>query len=827
MKKFFFKATIICSVIFLASCNTNEQDDKSEISLGTTNTTNQHYINMPTTESKAFGDNIPISRAAVAKMIALTFNDVSFVNSLDIEHNLADVDENSWYAAYVNAVYIMGVMRGNGRVFNPNEPLTLYAGAQIIDILDQNNVLDLGVTEENKNAPISYALWIQIYKTVLDNLSITDGLTEFGITSRNLVVLATQSNNANLSSGTLITDKGPFTSYGVDNAEFIDTKIEVLEKSGEILAITGVIDTSPLIRNGLVVDKTEDSITVFIGGVNRVFGQNNLLDANTSNNIIGTIADIRIHNGRASSIYPLSSVIVSPTIERVTGDFIEFYGLGRLQLSTEFKVYAIVDGKVRWMIPRNLIVGTNIANFILNGDLIEAAIITENAAFENIRVAIGTTGFSSMFHTEVQVTATEAFTIRGATGSASFSPMEIVSFNTAQDLMGGYRVYVETATTGRIKFMNINRGPNNDQIVTYRGTVEIALEENGFSIINQVPINYYLYAVVPSEMPSTYGVEPSKIQAITARSFAHNQFFHNRMHHIGANVDDSVMSQVYNNIPENQVSIQAVDQTANMYLTFGGEVIGANFFSTSAGITANQGDVWPGGHNTFPSSTRPFLQSVRHYHNDDFLDLSKEENARVFFNNTNVDAYCNISSWFRWNVTMTAEQVAASINANLENRFNANRFLIKTLQDDGFFRPKPVSTIGELVDIEVISRGEGGNITVLQIVGTQNTIRILTEFNIRILIAPFNRVEGANDIALHRNDGTIVTNFSMMPSSFFTIERLTDGDGNIISVRFIGGGFGHGVGLSQYGAIGKLNRGYSVVEVMEHFYTGAVVVTKE
>jgi len=335
------------------------------------------------------------------------------------------------------------------------------------------------------------------------------------------------------------------------------------------------------------------------------------------------------------------------------------------------------------------------------------------------------------------------------------------------------------------------------------------------------------------------------LQAVTARSYAYGQFLANRQAHLGANVEDSVMSQVYNNIPENDISIQAVNNTRGQVVAYQGQVISTNFFSTSAGMTANSGDVWA-LHNRLPAETPTFLQSVQQHTGESFGDLSDEAVARAFFNNRELDAYDNISPWFRWDVTMSAEQVAHSINSNLQARFDANPYLIKTLDTDGEFRSLPfrakiagledipqacacgglnafcIYGIGELMDIRVASRGAGGNIMELIVEGTEATVKIITEFNIRTLLAP-RTADGI--VTLNRWDGSSLNNFSMMPSSFFTIERLTDHDGRIVDVRFIGGGFGHGAGMSQYGARGMLLRGYNYLEILLHFYTGVDIIT--
>ena len=110
----------------------------------------------------------------------------------------------------------------------------------------------------------------------------------------------------------------------------------------------------------------------------------------------------------------------------------------------------------------------------------------------------------------------------------------------------------------KITILNVNKSYGNP---SYRGDIEIALYDEGLVIINEVPIEEYLYAVVPSEMPVRFGVEALKVQAVCARSYAYKQLMNNSYGKYGAHVDDSVNFQVYNNVEEKEDSIRAVKGT--------------------------------------------------------------------------------------------------------------------------------------------------------------------------------------------------------------------------------------------------------------------------
>ncbi|MCL2224231.1 MAG: SpoIID/LytB domain-containing protein [Defluviitaleaceae bacterium] len=377
-----------------------------------------------------------------------------------------------------------------------------------------------------------------------------------------------------------------------------------------------------------------------------------------------------------------------------------------------------------------------------------------------------------------------------------------------------FRISTESPYT-RLKILNLARNWQNNATPQYRGVFEISQRENGFVIVNELPLEEYLYAVVPSEMPSAHGVEASKVQAVTARTFAYHQMREERFRDFGAHVDDSVISQVYNNIPENEIAIEAVRATRGQILTFNGEIILANYFSTSGGTTANFGEVWAVG-ETFPSYTPEFLRAraqMLTYHPG---NLRTEEAASAFFRNTEVPAFDRQFPWFRWQVTMTAQELSHRINTALHTRQTANPTMIHMLNAYGAPTAAPAHSIGTLQHMEVTRRGQGGNIMEMLFRGTEGVVRVQTEFNIRTLLNPA-------EIPVTRHDGTTSGTLTLLPSAFFTFDTEYDANGNLQSVTIFGGGNGHGVGKSQNGVRALLDMGLTYVEILRHYYPGTEI----
>ncbi len=105
-------------------------------------------------------------------------------------------------------------------------------------------------------------------------------------------------------------------------------------------------------------------------------------------------------------------------------------------------------------------------------------------------------------------------------------------------------------------------------------------------MVNTLPLEEYLCGVVPSEMPASYPEEALKAQAVCARTYASVQMQESKLEDLGAQVDDSVAFQVYQNSPEAESSTKAVENTAGKILLSDGAPICAYYFSTSHGKTS-------------------------------------------------------------------------------------------------------------------------------------------------------------------------------------------------------------------------------------------------
>ena len=315
---------------------------------------------------------------------------------------------------------------------------------------------------------------------------------------------------------------------------------------------------------------------------------------------------------------------------------------------------------------------------------------------------------------------------------------------------------------------------------SYAGSLELVKDPAGVVVINDIDLETYLYSVVPSEMPASYGAEALKAQAVCARSYAYGQILLNAYASYGAHVDDSVSYQVYNNLPTDERVVQAVNETAGQVLTFGEKVANTYYFSTSCGYTTNE-TIWKNG--TLENS---YISGKLLNDSMEKLDLTKEKNFREFILNEDYDTYDSGESWYRWDLTVPVEQLAENVS-EIEN-------------------------IGKVKDIEVTERNEGGVVHRVLITGEKGELELQYEHAIRLAL-------NGKGQTIHRTYGKDAVGGNMLPSGFFVIDRVEE-DGKLTGFRFRGGGFGHGAGMSQNGANHMAEAGKSYEEILNLFYEG-------
>ena len=323
----------------------------------------------------------------------------------------------------------------------------------------------------------------------------------------------------------------------------------------------------------------------------------------------------------------------------------------------------------------------------------------------------------------------------------------------------------------------------------YHGAFEItqSTDKNGFYVINLVEIQEYLKGVVPNEMPVSFGLEALKAQAVAARNYvltprtqAYKEF----------NVVDSVASQVYFGAnTESDLATRAVMETDGIVALYNNELILALYSSTAGGYTESYSNAFSDPYTKiFPGPGKPYLVAVPD--KSEFEPLDTEEKAKNFYE-TKIPSFDINSPYYRWSKEWTRKELENVLKTTLISQSKT-----------GFIHPayKQGDDFGDLKDIKVMKRGESGKIMELEILTSKNCYRVSKELVVR-------RVFQKNGVSL--------------PSANAIFVKELDNYGNIVNITVYGGGFGHGVGMSQFGAgymATKLNQSY--YNILRHYYTG-------
>ena len=123
-----------------------------------------------------------------------------------------------------------------------------------------------------------------------------------------------------------------------------------------------------------------------------------------------------------------------------------------------------------------------------------------------------------------------------------------------------------------------------------------------------------------------------------------------------------------------------------------------------------------------------------------------------------------------------------------------------------------ISGAGEVTDLIVTSRGAGGIAQEVTVTGSQGSVAVTGQSAIRSSL-------GNSALVIRRQDGSETTGSAALPSAFIAVDKRMGEDGKIV-FHIYGGGYGHGVGMSQNGAQGMAASGASCEEILRFFYEG-------
>ncbi|MBM7613878.1 SpoIID/LytB domain-containing protein [Alkaliphilus hydrothermalis] len=318
----------------------------------------------------------------------------------------------------------------------------------------------------------------------------------------------------------------------------------------------------------------------------------------------------------------------------------------------------------------------------------------------------------------------------------------------------------------------------------YRGEITIKRFDNSdMTVINRITLDEYLYGVVSREMSPSWPLEALKAQAVAARGFAVTSM--GKYESIGFNLCNTVNSQVYGGYDvEDARTNRAVDETKSRILTYNGNPITPFYHSNSGGQTENSENIW--------STPLPYIRGVK-----DHYSLNAPNSS--------------------WTVVKSKDE----IKANLE---------------------KNDIKIGEPIKITVTERSVNGRILTLVVQGTKGTETMTKEKSRRVfgLKSAWFEVAleggGTSSVKSSTGEGSVnIKGASVMTASGLknfnnsTNINLYNGK-NYKEIQtgpevfsFQGKGYGHGLGMSQYGAKKMAEMNLTYDQILTHYYTGVKV----
>ena len=338
----------------------------------------------------------------------------------------------------------------------------------------------------------------------------------------------------------------------------------------------------------------------------------------------------------------------------------------------------------------------------------------------------------------------------------------------------------------------------------YPGTMQDYETENGWVIVNEVPLEEYLRRVVPSEMPSGYAEEALKAQAVCARTYAVWQMQEYAYPEYEAHVDDSVSFQVYNQVESQESTDQAVQETKGQIMLYEGRPVKAYYFATSCGVTTDEA-IWE---NADPTKT-PYIEGRRTGNGSLKKSLTEETVFERFIRKKHAGDLEIAEPWYRWNCYLSLAQITDNVQKWLQVRSEKTKDGILVKNGDQWIKREDCDP-GEIRSVSIEKRNTGGAALEMLMEGTKETLKIRYEYNIRMFL-------GAPEEKIYKNDGTVKEGSPLLPSGYFVLEPVQK-DGKTVGYEVYGGGLGHGAGMSQNGARILAEQGESYESILHYFY---------
>ncbi len=644
--------------------------------------------------------------------------------------------------------------------------------------------IDKYVTYEkkSKSKTVSRKEWNKVYEQILDLLDVNQT-----VTTENVIFLT------QVKKQQILTQEGYYQlPKAMNYFELYDT-YQVYLKDNEIIGVKERTSKEITWKN-VFVHSTEKGKAQVLYEKQQMSVEIDGLEES----ITDTICDIVWKQGKAVAIYKKEDMIQGKVLS-FNENQIEISGYGTLEYEGKLKIYKTY-GTVEQLDESKLVIGNLQADFVVAEKKVCGIILKQPAEIENVRVLL--LNDSSPYRENPVFVSDADCTVSVGESQVAVPAGQVIIPATMLAPDSSDFVKIVPSENGKLYFAN-DAGEKTS--LGYRGSMEIRKYSEGFGVVNEVSLEKYLYGVVPSEMPASYEVEALRAQAVCARSYACIQLMKGNYAAFAANIDDSTNYQVYNQKEEDEKTNLAVDDTVGEVIKYNGEIAEAYYFSTSCGHTDNM-SAW----NLPEEEKDGYLKAVTLLSDESEPDFSSEEAFSAFIQNKDIVAYDSESQYFRWRAELNPVENITGVNQAITERAQTNPTNIQVYKADGSQATvNDISGFGNIIGMSVLERSSGGCVKKLQISYEQGNVQIMNEYNIRYIL-------GTSLKKLTNKDGKEVT-MTLLPSAYITIIPVENG------YVVYGGGYGHGIGMSQNGANGMAKAGMSYMDILMKFYQGITI----
>lgn len=503
-----------------------------------------------------------------------------------------------------------------------------------------------------------------------------------------------------------------------------------------------------------------------------------------------TVANLTIEAGQIVEAESFSEIINGKVLS-INDTSVRLEEYGTYELNENMKIYKVYDGLKEGGIS-DVALGYEFVDFVLDEGKVCACLIVAKEEMEYIRVLIKTTDFASNYHENVIISCDSAYKVyKNGEEIQQCSATEELAFSQEDMKTDEIIKIVPEILSGKVTLSSISR---NQGTPDYSGILELHKREEGIVVINEVLLEEYLYTVVPSEMPSYYHEQALMAQAVCARTYAYTKMQNAGLKALGAHLDDSTSFQVYNNIDEQVRTTNAVRQTMGQIVSKDGQPLETMYYSTSFGM----------------GSTGLRLNKEE----KELIDLSTNEAFAAYILNSYETDFEVEEGFYRWQYETNLDEEI--LEKRIKECYNKNKNNILFLDDNGQFCVfDEYDDIGKVQEIFVSERSNGGRAEKLVIRGKKNTILVCGEYQIRYILLNEEK-------SIQKQDGNGANMSTLLPSAFFKIETGKE-DGNVIGYSIVGGGYGHGNGMSQNGAGNMAKEGYTYTDILTMFYENCMI----